>query len=83
LTKITANRFQATANYLGAAPANVLQTCKAELDAEGCFPLETKAKLSNIEADIEQFECEDEATAFARDCPLRIIDEERLTANVA
>jgi hypothetical protein len=29
-----------------------LRTFMAGFDSEGCFPLETKAKLSDIEADI-------------------------------
>ncbi|MDR0354677.1 MAG: translation repressor RelB [Deltaproteobacteria bacterium] len=66
-------RFQAMTSALGITPADALRTFIIRFGAEGGFPFETKANLSDIEA----FASEDEATAFASRLSKRIIDEAR------
>jgi DNA-damage-inducible protein J len=66
-------RFKAITNALGTTPADALRMFIMKFNAEGGFPYETKVKMSDIEA----FESEDEATAFASRLSRRVVNETR------
>ena len=66
-------RFQKIAKALGTTPADALRMFIIKFIAEGGFPFETKVKLSDIEA----FDNEEEATAFASRLSRRTINETR------
>jgi DNA-damage-inducible protein J len=66
-------RFRAITKALGTTPSDALRMFIASFNAEGGFPYETKLRTREIEA----FNNEEDATAFATRLSMRMIDEAR------
>jgi DNA-damage-inducible protein J len=73
IDEVQSRKFRAITKALGTTPSDALRMFIASFNAEGGFPYETKVK----QVDIEAFESEADATAFATRFSRRVIHETR------
>jgi DNA-damage-inducible protein J len=66
-------QFRAITKSIGTTPADALRMFIAAFNAEGGFPYEPKIRKRDVEA----FDSEEEATAFATYLSRKLIDEAR------